>query len=323
MKLISTLDHSVNFVSETSVGYFESRYVHRPDKDYFIVYLSSQSGCSRACRMCHLTATKQTKHVDATIQDFLAQSSKVLRHADVLDAAARLPGESTDLRPINRPRGVHFNFMARGEPFECVTVLTEGPGLLLALEEQAVVRGLEPEFLISTIMPKSFAAEEIGRVFNSKISKQPEIYYSIYSTDLAFRHKWLPQAMAPRLAVEKLARWQQETGKKPRIHYAFIKGENDSQEDVYNVCRLLVEYSLEVDVNIVRYNPPDDRSQEADEEVIVRNAELFRRYLPGAVVRVIPRVGFDVAASCGMFVAPNRDPMNQGSGRHEQQDVPV
>jgi hypothetical protein len=35
--------------------------------------------------------------------------------------------------------------------------------------------------------------------------------------------------------------------------------------------------------------------------VLERNAAIFRKRLAKARVRVIPRVGFDVQASCGMF----------------------
>jgi hypothetical protein len=61
-------------------------------------------------------------------------------------------------------------------------------------------------------------------------------------------------------------------------------------------------------VNIVRYNPHDPRRHgvEPPEEVIQRNAGIFQSRLPNARVRVIPRVGYDVQASCGMFMAPEQ-----------------
>jgi hypothetical protein len=53
----------------------------------------------------------------------------------------------------------------------------------------------------------------------------------------------------------------------------------------------------------LRYNPHDPRRHgvEPSEEVIRRNAAIYQSRLPSARVRVIPRVGYDVAASCGMF----------------------
>jgi hypothetical protein len=38
--------------------------------------------------------------------------------------------------------------------------------------------------------------------------------------------------------------------------------------------------------------------------MIERNAAIYRSRLPNARVSVIARVGFDVAASCGMFFGP-------------------
>jgi 23S rRNA (adenine2503-C2)-methyltransferase len=63
---------------------------------------------------------------------------------------------------------------------------------------------------------------------------------------------------------------------------------------------------LMVHVNIVRYNPQDPRRHgvEPSEEIIQRNATIYQARLPYARVRVIPRVGYDVQASCGMFFAP-------------------
>ena len=43
---------------------------------------------------------------------------------------------------------------------------------------------------------------------------------------------------------------------------------------------------------------------EPPEEVIERNTAIYRERLPNAQVSIIARVGFDVAASCGMFFGP-------------------
>jgi hypothetical protein len=56
----------------------------------------------------------------------------------------------------------------------------------------------------------------------------------------------------------------------------------------------------------VSYNSHDPARHgvEPPDEVIERNAAIYRSRLPNARVSVIARVGYDVAASCGMFFGP-------------------
>ena len=96
----SAQDASVNWDRPADVGRLEARYVRRC-ADYFVVYLSSQTGCAQGCRMCHLTATGQTRLRDVTFGEMLEQARTVLDHYR---------------REAPPARTVHFNFMARGEP---------------------------------------------------------------------------------------------------------------------------------------------------------------------------------------------------------------
>ena len=110
--------------------------------------------------------------------------------------------------------------------------------------------------------------------------------------------------------LDRLTSWQRSTHKTVTLHHAYIAGENDAEGDVYAVCDALEERGLMVHVNIVRYNPHDPARHgvEPPEEVIEGNAAIFRARLPNARVSVIPRVGYDVAASCGMFFGPQGPP---------------
>jgi len=88
-----------------------------------------------------------------------------------------------------------------------------------------------------------------------------------------------------------------------KIHYAFISGQNDSIEEVSEVCDAIDRHKLICEFNLVRYNPASpEQGQESSEEVINRNIELIGKRFGGNKVQIIPRVGFDVKASCGMFV---------------------
>ncbi|MEZ4241532.1 MAG: radical SAM enzyme, Cfr family protein [Myxococcota bacterium] len=279
-------DASVNWVREVDVGRLEARYVRRVD-DYVVVYLSSQTGCRQACRMCHLTATKQVRLRDATVPELLEQADTVLAHYHAETA---------------RAQQVHYNFMARGEPLASEVLLEHADEVLGGLADRAVALQLRPRFLVSTILPKALGERALEDVF---VRHHPELYYSIYSMDDDFRRRWLPNALPPGEALDRLASWQRQTYKLFKLHYAFVAGENDSEAQVHAVCDAVEARRLLVHVNIVRYNPPTaDHGAEPPEEIVHRNAAIFAARLPHARVRVIPRVGFDVQASCGMFVAP-------------------
>lgn len=283
--LRSKLDKSVNFVEKQEIGYLESRFVRREDK-YFIVYISSQTGCEKACRMCHLTATGQNKFKDASEEEIYGQADNVLSYYDENENKAKL---------------VHFNFMARGEPFDNPNIVKYGDRIVKNLNEKAVERGLESKTLFSTIFPNSFVGKDLREIFPNN---HPEIYYSIYSTDSKFRKKWLPRAMPLEESMFLLKSWQDFSKKMIKLHFAFIKGENDSLDNMKKICELTDRYQLKVNMNVVRYNPYSSKyGEESDEDVINRNVEFLKNNLYGLEqIRVVPKVGFDVKASCGMFV---------------------
>jgi adenine C2-methylase RlmN of 23S rRNA A2503 and tRNA A37 len=283
----SSQDASVNWDRPTEVGRIEARYVRRCSY-YVVVYLSSQTGCNQGCRMCHLTATGQTRLRDVTHEEFLEQADVVLDHYR---------------RETTPARSVHFNFMARGEPLANPALLEYADDLLGELGERAMALRLRPRYLVSTIFPRDLGERLLEDVF---VRYHPEIYYSLYSVREEFRRRWLPRALPSSEALDRLAAWQRSTYKICKIHYAFIAGENDSEADVHAICDALESRRLMVHVNIVRYNPhdPGRHGVEPPEEIIERNARIYQARLSYARVRVIPRVGWDVQASCGMFIAP-------------------
>jgi adenine C2-methylase RlmN of 23S rRNA A2503 and tRNA A37 len=281
--LPSQLDHSVNFVEEQLVGFLESRFVRKCD-DYFIAYLSSQTGCNRGCTFCHLTATNQTSFVDSSHNDFMAQAIQVFKH----------------YRKQNKPaKYMHYNFMSRGEPLANQILLESGEELLSKLGQVSKDEGLPAKFNISTIMPmtlKKSLVDIFGYI-------NPTIYYSLYSTNKEWRKKWMPAAMDTDEALSILKEYQNFSKKIVKIHYAFIAGENDSIEEINNVCDAIGKHNLICEFNLVRYNPASTKQgEESSEELINRNVELIKNRFGNNKVQIIPRVGFDIKASCGMFM---------------------
>lgn len=291
---VSQLDQSVNFEHrfKDHPGMLEARFVRRVE-DYFIVYLSSQTGCEQACRMCWLTATGQNKARDVTMKEYFEQAERVFDHY----------AEVVRNDPVHGPaKHVHFNFMARGEPLANKHFIENADEILRGLKRMATEWGLEAKFLISTIWPKEFGYTRLTDVFTDP-DVYPEFYYSIYSMNKRFRKQWLPKASAPETALDELKHWQDVTGKTPKIHYAFINDQNDSLGDVKAIIDEIKEVGLRVNWNVVRYNPPTGHwSKETVEGQINYLAGYVRSQLPDARVKVIPRVGTDVQASCGTFL---------------------
>lgn len=280
MKLLNTLksaqDQSVNFIFE---GDFEARYVRREDR-YFICYLSSHSGCNKSCRFCHLTQTGQTSFDECSMEGFLEQARTVLDYY-----ATQKPAQK-----------IHFNWMARGEPLANSVVKTQWEELAKRLRDLSESYGLKDiSFKLSTIFPKD---ESIDLTLIK--GELPEIYYSIYSTNPDFRKKWIPKSENPVDALSKLKAFQ-DRGGRVVIHHALIKDQNDSVSDAENIVSLMKKIGLNSKFNLVRYNSFSEATGNETDEVNLQ--DYFSVFLNNnSVSRIVPRVGFDVKASCGMFI---------------------
>jgi adenine C2-methylase RlmN of 23S rRNA A2503 and tRNA A37 len=259
----------------------ETRFVQRtPER--FIVYVSSMLGCDKACRFCHLTQTGQTNATCLTEDEMVEQARTVL--GEVGNAGAQT---------------VHFNFMARGEPMSNPAV---NRNLFIRLAQLAASHGLMSRIKISSILPDDVWTHD-PKDLHAEGCPPVDFYYSLYSTDADWRRRWIPKAMAPTDAMIWLLKFQKETGQRVILHWALIDGENDRVEDARSAAALAKSLGVQADFNLVRYNPANGKSREAPEERI----QSFLKEMEGGVhgrIRMIPRVGADVAASCGCFLAP-------------------
>nr|WP_250808474.1 radical SAM protein [Neorhizobium tomejilense] len=277
----SSMDKSVNFSRPTDDGgMVETRFVRRVSSR-FIVYVSSMSGCDKACRFCHLTQTGQIMARHLTVDEMFAQAEAVL-------AASEFSAGET----------LHYNFMARGEPMSNPSV---GRELFERLRDLAVSYGLKPRIKISTIMPTDFVERDWASFAPEGIPV--DIYYSLYRMDDDWRRRWIPKAMPAEVALARLAGYRAATGQRVVLHWALIEDENDSVSNVDDIGRAAIASGLEFDFNLVRYNAANGKSREAPRERIDAYLAAMSRFVTAPNrIREIPRVGYDVAASCGMFL---------------------
>lgn len=275
----SQLDRSVNFVLDKEI---EARLVFRDSTA--VIYLSSQRGCTQSCRMCHLTHKRLLNDQLVTHEEFLEQTLIVAQWAAFQSAV-----QITE---------IHVNFMARGEPL--LNPALQDPELWMDI--RSIISLNHPatpiEFKVSTIFPIDRKVEVIPFPV--------DLYYSLYSVDYQFRKKWLPKAAAPARALEDLLVWHRKTGSRLYIHHALIAGQNDSTTDADACVQLIKDvipagFVRQIRLNIVRFNPPDvDKYQEASDVAINSYTAVWRS--AGFETQVVGRVGFDVSASCGMFI---------------------
>ncbi len=240
--------------------------------------------------MCHLTATRQVMMTPATLDDYRKQAYAVLNHY-----------AATDDEKADR---VNFNFMARGEPLENPTVLSQWDAIRDMVDDPCTMLAVEPRFNVSTIMPTSLLqhSTKLQPIFGME-ANNTAIYYSLYSMKDAFRRRWLPKAMDPELALDMLAAWQHYTGGEVVLHWAFIAGENDDPETLEEIVEAVRLRGMTPRFNLVRYNPYSDRQgREPSEAILQRNLDILSRGFRTPASRIVPRVGFDVKASCGMFI---------------------
>lgn len=275
----SKLDNSVNFVHKHSeTEFLEARFVQRNDY-YFTLYLSSFYGCNKGCKFCWLTSNKHLSNKEASVSDFLHQARYVFYY----------------LKSSPTPT-MNYTFMARGEPLANTSILTNYRDVHGWLAHTARHYSAIPRFHISTIIPKEVKDLDLYDIFQGY---DPTLYYSFYSVEKDFRKKWLPAAIDYDLALQKLKKYQYSSNKIVNIHFAFIKDENDSEQNVLGVCKAIKKHKLQTKWNIVRYNPNDSTVESPH---IDRSIEIIKNTLD-VEVNLKKRVGFDVHASCGMFVS--------------------
>jgi adenine C2-methylase RlmN of 23S rRNA A2503 and tRNA A37 len=231
----------------------------------------------------------------ATLDDYTTQLKIVLAHANKVDPV------------FSR---INVNFMARGDCLSNATVVNHYDKLYTRLID-TVAHNQSPDtklkMNLSTIMPASTMRKR--SLLDVTKYRPVSWYYSLYSTNERFRREWMPRALPYQEALVKLKEFQLATNYEITIHFAFIKGANDDPRDVEHMCKVLQDMRFShAKFNLVRFNPPPgqaSRMQEPDMAILQQYEEMLRAALgaPAHRGKIIDRVGMDVAASCGMFVA--------------------
>lgn len=244
-----------------------------PTEKRITACVSSQVGCSLACKFCATARLKRQRNLSP--DEIYDQVAAIKEQAELFFG-----------RPLT-----NIVFMGMGEPLLNYSNVTE------AIEKITSQKGLNMasrRITVSTVgvakMIRKMADDQVK--FNLAVS----LHSAINQT----RSSIMPINDTNSLEElgEALVYWYQKTKSKVTYEYVVWKGINDTEED----ARALLKFSKLVPskVNLIEYNPIDDGGfQQAPEEVLNMYMDLLEKN--GITTRIRKSRGKDIDAACGQL----------------------
>jgi len=287
--LKSTYGPCTNFLSKYGNGIIEARYV-RKNPSYVACYVSSHNGCKMGCLFCHLTQNNDItmNHVD--IPTYGKQIRTVLNHYK----------KQVDVYNSVKATRCNINFMSKGDALANKYVVNEYDKLYNEMYKICQEFELETKPNISTIMPYTVKNHSLLNIFHDKPAY---LYYSLYSLNSNFRKKWLPNAIPYQDALDKLKEYQLIYNRVITFHWSIIKGQNDDIKEVNQLAKELRDRNFNGKLNIVRFNPhPNVSDEEASPEKVKEIFDILADVFKNPKSYIVPRLDVKTKTPCGMFV---------------------
>jgi len=244
-----------------------------PTEKRITACVSSQVGCSLACKFCATARLKRQRNLSP--DEIYDQVVAIKEQAEVFFG-----------RPLT-----NIVFMGMGEP------LLNYANVTAAIEKITAQKGLNMasrRITVSTVgvakMIKKMADDQVK--FNLAVS----LHSAINKT----RSSIMPINDTNSLEElgEALVYWYQKTKNKVTYEYVVWKGINDTEEDaeaLLRFCKLVPSK-----VNLIEYNPIDDGEfQQASESTLNMYMDLLEKN--GITTRIRKSRGKDIDAACGQL----------------------
>jgi 23S rRNA (adenine2503-C2)-methyltransferase len=244
-----------------------------PTEKRITACVSSQVGCSLACKFCATARLKRQRNLSA--DEIYDQVAAIREQAELFFG-----------RPLT-----NIVFMGMGEP------LLNYANVTAAIEKITNQKGLgmaSKRITVSTVgvakMIKKMADDEVK--FNLAVS--------LHSALNTTRSSIMPINETNSLEdlADALRYWYSKTKKKVTYEYVVWKGINDSEEAalaLLKFCKIVPSK-----VNLIEYNPIDDGDfQQASEKSLAMYMDLLERN--GITARIRKSRGKDIDAACGQL----------------------
>jgi 23S rRNA (adenine2503-C2)-methyltransferase len=244
-----------------------------PTEKRITACVSSQVGCSLACKFCATARLKRQRNLSAD---------------EIYDQVAAIKEQSEMFfgRPLT-----NIVFMGMGEP------LLNYSNVISAIEKITSPKGLNMASRRITVSTVGVAKMIIkmaddGVKFNLAVS--------LHSALDATRSSIMPINDTNPLSelADALRYWYDKTGKKVTYEYVVWKGINDSEEHAQALLKFCQVVPSKV--NLIEYNPIDDGEfQQASEASLNMYMDLLERH--GITTRIRKSRGKDIDAACGQL----------------------
>lgn len=249
-----------------------------PTENRTTACISSQVGCSLACKFCATGRLKLMKNLEA--YEIYDQVAEIYRDAEILQD-----------KPLQ-----NIVYMGMGEP------LLNYKNVLISTRRISDDKGLGMSPKRITISTAGIA-KMITRLADDNV--RFNLALSLHAANDDKRDKIMPINESNTLdaLADSLKYFYRKTGTRVTFEYIIFKDFNDTLED----ARELVEFckNLPCKVNIIEYNPIDDGEfEQADPD----DVDAFAAYLEDhhVIVNIRRSRGKDIDAACGQLANKNK-----------------
>ncbi len=251
----------------------ESVLIPVPDEKRFTVCVSSQVGCSLACKFCATGRLKRERNLDA---------------AEIFDQVVLVNRQCEEVYGHGLTNIV---YMGMGEP------LLAYRNVMGSIERITTEDGLG-------MSPKRITVSTAGIAKMIKQLADDQVRFnlalSLHAADDRKRNEIMPINEQNNLSVlmDALSYFHQKTGNRISYEYIAFDNFNEGPEDARNLIRLCRHFPVRV--NIIEYNPIEGADyRKAGEDRIDAFARRLRE--AGIMVTVRRSRGKDIDAACGQL----------------------
>ncbi len=251
--------------------------VYIPEETRGTLCISSQVGCTLACKFCHTGTQTWVRNLE--FHEIVAQ----------IVIAKNL---ISDWDKNNR-RLTNIVFMGMGEPFynydnvaKAVAVMNDNEGLDISNRKTTIsTSGLVPEILRCANELKTNLAISLH-------ATNDELRTDIMAINKRYPLKDLLSACQTYNKLNK--------GHKITFEYVMLRGKNDQEQHARELIALIKKYNLEAKINLIPFNPWDGCEYTNSE---AQTISKFQKILKDAnlVAPVRKTRGDDVMAACGQL----------------------